>query len=118
MATISRIVLSGSTNGRQIGVVASSSPGTTIHTGSTATNFLDMLYLYAHNFATSVRQITVEFAGTSSEDKIVYRVPAQDGLYKLVEGYVMQGATTALVTRAFGTATAGLSLGGYVNRAT
>ncbi len=37
MATYSKVLLSGSTNGKQIKVAATATPGTTIHTAVTGT---------------------------------------------------------------------------------
>jgi hypothetical protein len=47
MATFSKQIFSGSTDGRQVKVVATSSPGTTIHTASTNTAAFDEVWLYA-----------------------------------------------------------------------
>lgn len=47
MATFSKQILSGSTDGRAIKVVQTASSGTTIHTGSTSTSTFDEVWLYA-----------------------------------------------------------------------
>jgi hypothetical protein len=47
MATFSKQLLSGSTDGRQIKVAATASSGTTIHTASSTTTVFDEVWLYA-----------------------------------------------------------------------
>ena len=53
MATISRIHLSASTDGRPIEVAASASAGTTIHTGPSVNDDYDEIWLWACNHNTS-----------------------------------------------------------------
>ena len=47
MATFSKQLLSGSTDGKQIKVAATASTGTTIHTASSTTTVFDEVWLYA-----------------------------------------------------------------------
>jgi hypothetical protein len=53
MATFSKIVLSGSTDGRMIKVAATATAGTTIHTGSATATTFDEIWLYAVNSDTN-----------------------------------------------------------------
>ena len=53
MATFSKQLLSGSTNGRPIAVSASATPGTIIHTSQSGTSGIDEVWLYATNTSTS-----------------------------------------------------------------
>jgi len=63
MATYSKQILTGSTNGRPIEVVATSSPGTTLHTVvASATADKEALHLYAINSATTDRILSLELA--------------------------------------------------------
>jgi len=117
MAVFSTIQLSGSTNGRPIPVISTASPGTTLHTVSTATAIRDFPYIWLSNLATANRQVTFEWGGTTTQDQIIFTVPAQDGLYAMTPGPMLVGATN-IVVRAFGTATFGLNAVGYVDRAT
>jgi hypothetical protein len=48
MATFSKLVLSGSTDGKLIKVVPTATAGTTIHTGSATATTFDEVWLYAH----------------------------------------------------------------------
>lgn len=117
MAVWSRLPLSGSTNGRLISVLGTSSPGTTIHTVSTATQIKDHVYAWGCNQATSLSQITFEFGGTSTLDQMTMNIPSQAGFFPLLQGAPLIGATD-IVVRAFATATNRVFIDGYVDRAT
>lgn len=117
MATFSKLHLSGSTDGRLIKVGATSTPGTTIHTGSTTTSTYDEVWLYAVNSDTTARKLTIEWGGTSSPDDLIEQtILPESGLLLLVPGFVIKGNATALVVRAFAATTNVISIGGYVNR--
>jgi hypothetical protein len=82
MATFSKIVLSGSTDGRMIKVAATATAGTTIHTGSATATTFDEIWLYAVNSDTSSLKLTIEWGGvTAPDDLIEFTVPAESGLY-------------------------------------
>ena len=49
MSTFDKLILSGSTNGRGIAVVATATTGTTIHATGTSNTTLDEVWLYANN---------------------------------------------------------------------
>lgn len=70
MTTVSRIPLSGSTNGRGIKVAATSSPGTTVHTCSSTTNAGEgeWVYLSIGNNDTVTRRAIIEMGGTTDID--------------------------------------------------
>jgi hypothetical protein len=119
MATFSKLTLSGSTDGRPIKVAATATPGTTIHTASTAATTYDEVWLYAQNTDTTDRKLTIEFGGTSSPDDLIeYTVKAENGLYLIVPGLVLKGNATALVIRAFAATANVVTISGYVNRIT
>jgi len=112
MATFSKQVFSGSTNGRMIKVGATATPGTLIHT-SHATG-LDEIWLYAVNSDSTDRKLTIEFGGTSAPDDLIeFTVKAENGLYLIVPGMILTGSTEV---RAFAATTNVISIGGYVNR--
>ena len=119
MATFSKIALSGSTDGRMVQVVATSSTGTTIHTGSATATTFDEIWLYAVNSDTADRKLTVEWGGTSSpSDLIEFTVPAESGLYLIIPGLVIKGNATPLVVRAFCATASVVNIAGFVNRIT
>lgn len=116
MATFTKRVLSGSTNGRMIKVVATSSAGTTIHTAVTGTDDFDEVWLWAVNSDTTDRKLTIEFGGTTSPDDLVeVTIRAEAGLVLIVPGWPLQNG---LVVRAFAAAANVVSIGGFVNRIT
>lgn len=119
MATFSKQILSGSTDGKAIKVAATATAGTTIHTGSTTTTTLDEVWLYAQNTSASDVKLTVEWGGTASpDDHIEYTVKAENGLYLIVPGLILKGNATALVVRAFAATANVITIHGYVNRIT
>ena len=70
MATYSKQLLSGGTNGKNIKVAATASAGTTIHTAVAGTSDMDEIWLYACNTDSSDRKLTIEYGGTTSPDDL------------------------------------------------
>lgn len=117
MATFSKQILSGSTDGRAIKVVATASSGTTIHTGPTATSTIDEVWLYAQNTDTTARKLTIQWGGTTSpDDDIEVTIGAESGLVLVAPGLLIKGNATALVVRAFAATANVITIHGYVNR--
>lgn len=117
MAAFSKLILSGSTDGRAIKVAATGTPGTTIHTGSTVAATLDEIWLYATNTDTTARKLTIEWGGTSSPDDLIeLTIPAESGLTLVAPGLLIKGNATALVVRAFAASADVITIHGYVNR--
>ena len=118
MATAVKRKLSGSTDGRMIKVVATATPGTTIHTavsGLTAGTY-DEIWLWAVDSDTSNVKLIVEFGGTTSpDDTIEVTIAAESGLMLIVPGLILQNSC---VVKAFaGTANVILIIG-FVNSLT
>ena len=111
--------LSGSTDGRGINVTATSSAGTTIHTGSSTAAHYDTINLYATNIDTSAIKLTSESGGsTAAGDHIEGTIPPESGLVKVVEGGLIKGnSSTALIVKAFAGTTAKINIFGDVIRA-
>ena len=119
MATFSKQILSGSTDGKGIKVVQTATAGTTIHTGPTNTSIIDEIWLYAVNTSASDVKLTIEWGGVASpDDHIEYTVKAENGLYLIVAGNLIKGNATALVVRAFAATANVIVMHGYVNRIT
>lgn len=118
MATFSKTILSGSTDGKAILVAATASAGTLLHTGSSTASVLDEVWLYAQNTSTSNVKLTVEWGGvTAPNDLIEVTIPAESGLVLVAPGLLIKGnASAALVVRAFAATTNVLTIHGYVNR--
>ena len=112
--------LSGSTQGQAVKVVATSTPGTLIHTTGTSLTVLDQIWLYAFNSDTLARTLTIEFGGATAPDQnIVASIPAQSGLTTVVPGLLLTGSgSVALTVKAFcGTANV-VTVTGFCNRIT
>lgn len=119
MATYSKTILSGSTDGKAIKVAATATAGTTIHTGSTTASTLDEIWLYAVNTSASSVKLTVEWGGTGSpDDHIEVTVLPEAGLVTVVPGLLIKGNATALVVRAFAGTANVITIHGFVNRIT
>ena len=117
MATYSKLILSGSTDGRAIKVAATSSPGTTIHTGSATAATIDEVWLYAYNSSASAVVLTIQWGSTSTpDDDIKLSIPATSGLTLVVPGLLIKGNATPLVVRAYAATTNVVTVSGYVNR--
>ena len=116
MATFSKSILSGSTDGKQIKVAATATAGTLIHTGSTTPATLHEVWLYAVNTDTSDRKLTIEWGGVSDPDDLIeFTVKAENGLYLIIPGLVIKGNATALNVRAFAATANVICISGYVN---
>lgn len=86
--------LSASTDGLPVKVVATATPGTTIHTavaGITAGTF-DLVTLYALNTHTADVVLTVEFGATATENNIVMTIPYKSGLFMICDQMPLQNA--------------------------
>ena len=118
MPTFTKTLLSGSTQGKPIKVVATATLGTTIHATGTSSANIDEVWLYAYNSSTGPIALTVEFGGASVPDQnIKIDVPATSGLTLVVPGLVLTGTGAAAntVTAFAGTANV-ITISGYVNR--
>lgn len=116
MATYSKLKLSGSTNGKQIKVAATSTPGTTIHTAVSGTSDYDEIWLWATNANSIDVELTIEWGGTASPDDLnVLTVPAESGYVLIAPGMVLQNE---LVVKAFAGTTNVIMINGFVNRIT
>ena len=114
MAAYSKVVLSGSTNGRNIKVVATATLGTTIHTAHATS--IDEITLYACNTDTTDRKLTIEFGGVSSPDDLMeVTIPAESGWINVVPGLLL---TNSLVVTAFCASANVVMINGYINRIT
>lgn len=113
MASFSKQFLSGSTNGRGIKVAANATPGTTIHTASTADK--DEVWCWITNTSASDVVVTAEFGGvTAPDDNIKTTVPAGE-VVLLIPGLILSGT---LLFKVFGATANVLVAHGFVNRIT
>ncbi len=116
MATYSKQLLSGGTNGKNVKVVATATAGTTIHTAVSGTSDMDEIWLYACNTDSTDRKLTLEFGGTTSPDDLVeVTIGAEAGWVLVCPGLLLQND---LVVKAFAAAANVVVINGYVNRIT
>ena len=116
MVTYSKVLLSGSTNGKQIKVAATATAGTTIHTATSGATNLDEIWLYAVNSSSSAVKLTIEWGeATAPDGNIEVTVPAEDGYMLVAPGLLLQDS---LVVKAFAGTTNVILINGYVNRIT
>jgi hypothetical protein len=114
--TMSKVLLSGSTNGKNIKVAATATPGTLIHTTGSGIINMDEVWLYAVNTASYDVILTIEYGGVvSPDDSIPLTVKAYQGVYMDIPGLILQNA---LSIRAFATNANVVNINGYVNRIT
>ena len=110
--TFTKVVLSGSTNGKQIKVVATATAGTTIHTASATA--LDEIWLWAVNSSTTAVKLTVEWGeATAPDGNIEVTVPGEAGYLLVVPGLILTGS---LVVKCFAGTANVLLVNGYCNR--
>ncbi len=112
--TFTKLKLSGSTDGKQIKVVATSTAGTTIHTAH-ATD-LDEIWLYAVNSSGSAVKLTIEWGeATAPDGNVEVSILAESGYTLVIPGLVL---TNSLVVKAFAASANVILINGFVNRIT
>jgi hypothetical protein len=118
MATFTKTLLSGSTQGKAIKVAATASTGTTIHATGTSSSIIDEVWLYAYNSHTSSVILTIQFGGTSTPDNDVkLSIPPTSGLTLVVPGLTLTGTgSDANTVYAYAATTNVITVSGYVNR--
>lgn len=116
MATFSKRLLSGSTNGKAIKVAQTATAGTTIHTAVAGTSDIDEIWLYAVNSSASSVKLTLEWGQADAPDgNIEVSIAAESGLVLVAAGLLLQNS---LVVKAFAATADVILLHGYVNRIT
>ena len=119
MATYTKTILSGSTDGRGILVAATATAGTLIHTGSGTATTLDEIWLYAVNSDAADVKLTLEWGGvTVSNALIEVTVTAESGLMLVAPGLLIKGNASPLVVRAWASVADDVIIHGYVNQIT
>jgi hypothetical protein len=114
MATFTKRALSGSTNGKQIKVVQTSTPGTTIHTAVTGTSDWDEIWIYCVNSSSSSVKLTIEWGeATAPDGNIECTISGESGLQLVIPGLILQNS---LVVKAFAGTGNVLLISGFVNR--
>jgi hypothetical protein len=115
MATYSKELLSGSTEGKGILVSGDDTAGAIeIHTAVSGTTDLDEIWLYAVNTHSADIKLTLEWGeATEPNGNIEITVPAEEGLMLLVPGLLLQGGN---LVKAFAGTASEIVVHGYVNK--
>ena len=116
MAIYSRVLLSGSTNGRVIPVVATATPGTLIHTAVSGTTSFDEIYLWVANVTGTAATLTIEWGGVGDPgDHLAkaYSIAANSNTIVVANGPCLNNS---LIVRAFSGTASALNISGFVNR--
>lgn len=116
MTTFTRLLLSGSTSGREIPVAAIATPGTLLHTAVAGALAFDEIYLWASNVTAAVATLTIEWGAVGAAgDHLVdtYSIPPHSAPIPIATGQNLNGG---LPVRAFSDTASAINVGGYVNR--
>lgn len=116
--TVSRVLLSGSTDGKPVIVAATATPGTTIHTAASGSVSFDEVYAWVSNVTASAATITVEWGSVTDPGGHLckaYSVPANSPPIPLITGQTLNNAA---VVKAFSGTASALNITGHVNRIT
>ena len=107
--------LSESTDGEAVKVVATTSPGTTIHTAvaGTTPGVFDEVWLWAYNGHTSDVVLTIEFG--DDVNPIQVTIPNNVGSWIVLPGTILQNAQ---ILKAFSSVANKITLFGFVNAIT
>lgn len=119
--SVSRIALSGSTNGKGIKVVSNSSPGFLIHTATSSSTpgaggIWDEVWMWVYNSYVQDEQITIQFGGATSPDQsIIQTMIRAQGVVLVVPGLLLQNGATV---KAYSNDSSVCVVTGFVNRIT
>jgi hypothetical protein len=120
MATFTKVLLSGSTQGKaiKISATASGSAGNTLHGTGTSATIIDEVWLYAYNSSASAVVLTIQWGGvTAVDNEIKLSIPATSGLTLVVPGLTLSGTGSAAnAVSAYAATTNVITISGYVNR--
>lgn len=117
MATITRITLSESTDGRPIEVDRNATAGQLIHTGPTDAAIHDEIWLWACNHNTAAETLVLEWGGVTPTDDLIKTVIQPNETVLVAPGWMIKGnAGAALLVGAFSTTADKVSIIGHVNR--
>ncbi len=113
LTTFSKLILSESTDGRPIAVVAIATPGDTIHTAGSGSGDSDEIYIYAVNNSNSNKRLTLEWGDVTGSDLIEVVIPANAGAVLVAPGWILRNS---LLLRAFAQSANDINITGFVNR--
>ena len=114
MATFTKRLLSGSSNGKGIKIAATATPGTLLHTAVTGTFDLDEVWIYLVNTGAAAVKVTIEWGeATAPDGNIEQAISGESGLVLVIPGLLVQNA---IEIRAFAANSNVIIAHGFVNR--
>lgn len=114
--TFSKVKLSGSTDGKNIKIAATATPGTLIHTASAVADVLDEVWLWLVNTSTSPVKVTLEWGeATAPDGNVEVTVSGENGAALVIPGWLL---ANGLTVKAFAGTANVVTANGYVNRIT
>ena len=118
MATYSKIILSGSTDGQAIVVTGTTaSQGTVVHTGVTgAADSIDELWIYAQSTVTTAAQISLAVGPTTATGSRLHHTVTGDDKKGLILIYPGLPLRNAKVVKAYATSADIFQMWGHVQR--
>jgi hypothetical protein len=112
MATYTKSVLSGSTDGKPIQITGTASgSANTLHIAH-ATG-LDEIWLWANNVDAVSRDVTLEWGGNTDAEKLTFAIAPGEGSFLIVPGWIMTGSQ---VIKAFASVASKINFMGFINR--
>ena len=103
------------TNGQAVNIVATASPGTTIHTSTTAANTSEEVHVWFTNTTTNAVLLTYEHGTTHVNNNIIQTIPPQTGLVLVAPGLFL---ASGLVASAYAATASAIKAHGFINRLT
>jgi hypothetical protein len=118
MSPITREFLSESTDGVDINITTSGSPGTLIHTATSTAGEKDEIWLWGVNNAATIASVAIEWAGTDDNlNRHLVGIPSAEGDQLLIAGKTLAGGLDVRVYSTHPSASvSGVNIGGHVNR--
>ena len=114
--TFTKAILSGSTSGKGVLVVATATAGTLIHTAVAGASAIDEIWLYANNTSASAVKLTIEWGtATAADGNIEVTIQPEAGLVTVIPGLILQNAK---VVKAFAATADVILISGFVNAIT
>lgn len=116
MATYSRVLLSGSTNGKPTKIAATATAGTTVHVAVSGISAIDEIYLWLTNTSASAVTVTVEYGAVTDPDGLILKavsLPPSSVPIPVLTGQCLQNGLTVAV---FASVANVVLASGYCNR--
>jgi hypothetical protein len=114
MASATKKLLSGSTNGKQILIVhTTNGTADTIHTAVAGTSSVDEVWLYAYNDSTTAAVLNILWGGVTEPDNVIrLNLAPQSGRTIISDGMLLQNG---LVIKAYANVASKVTVDGFVN---